>query len=157
MSNNVLFFIDKETLLAKASFINVVSQENAEALLEWGMSVLFPQLKEEGLRGLVIDFSEVTSFASGAMPTAFDVADEMINESNASNIGYDRLPIALVVSSTRQETTIRTFMFGASQFRTVVRSIDDAISFINNCNLQEGRIFDLPEDKLNESPKLRDL
>lgn len=141
--NNVTVYVDLKTRLAIYEYRNVVNIETTEAVYKWmseGMSTWFDVAD---FRASIFDFRQVTHFEIGNTPVA-------IRASQAANEITDlaRFPVALIVSTLRQEVKVRTTMMGGDGARKYVsRSEDQALAFINEWNGQHGRTFDI-DDRL---------
>ncbi len=126
---------DTDRSIAMITYRGVLSATESAAAYGW-LERLIDKIGIEALRGEIFDFREVTTF------TTENLIDAR-RHSRKMNIVHDtnHFPVALVVATSMQEEMLRGPMRNVqgNKRKGLVRSIDDALDFIDEWNVQHGR------------------
>ncbi|MEM8857366.1 MAG: hypothetical protein AAGD96_03545 [Chloroflexota bacterium] len=153
ITENSAVFADLETRLITYYYKGLVTRENAVASAKW-VSDLYKRIPhEKTFRGGIFDFREVTGFEIG-IATVAQKYNREITKMQASN----KFPIVYLVGNVRQEVKVRMSLVlsvGDAARKCVTYYPEEALTFINEWNLQQNRTFDLSEETLLAFPKLK--
>ena len=148
IDENIIAFVDTETHLICYTFRGHVTMSVFESVLIWSRQIM-TSFRAEDYRGSFFDFRQVTSFEIGTISVALYAQKE-----TARMLDLNAYPFAYVVSSADLEAKIRAYVsVGEGGGQMVHKSMRQALAAVNSWNEQHGRLFDLPEDKMNIWPQ----